>query len=114
MAVSSRLALPEKDFKAVLDGEGRIGKIGIEFFESAVAAQPLYKLRAADWQVWQESIHRFVQAGQKNCYAENAFNEVAGGCELYACDIRDMFCREIDTMEDLTEVRKERSLWRDR
>lgn len=114
MAVSSRLALPEKDFKAVPDGEGRIGKIGIEFFESAVAAQPLYKLRAADWQVWQESIHRFVQAGQKNCYAENAFNEIAGHCELYACDIRDMFCREIDTMEDLTEVRKERSLWRDR
>ena len=114
MAVSSTMALPEKDFKAVLDGEGRIGKIGIEFFESAVAAQPLYKLRAADWQVWQESIHRFVQAGQKNCYAENAFNEIAGRCELYACDIRDMFCREIDIMEDLTEVRKERSLWRDR
>ena len=114
MAVSSRLALPEKDFKAVLDGEGRIGKIGIEFFESAVAAQPLYKLRAADWQVWQESIHRFVQAGQKNCYAENAFNDIARRCELYACDIRDMFCREIDTVEDLTEVRKERSLWRDR
>ena len=114
MVVSSTAALPEKDFKAVLDGKGRIGKIGIEFFESAVAAQPLYKLRAADWQVWQESIHRFVQAGQKNCYAENAFNEIAGLCELYACDIRDMFCREIDTLEDLTEVRKERSLWMDR
>lgn len=113
MAVSSTATLPEKDFKAVVDGEGRIGKIGIEFFESAVAAQPLYRLRAADWQIWQDSIHRFVQAGQKNCYAENAFNEIAGQCELYACDIRDLFCREIDTAEDLTEVRKERKLWAD-
>ena len=114
MAVSSTAALPEKDFKAVVDREGRIGKIGIEFFESAVAAQPLYSLRAADWQVWQESIHRLVQAGQKSCYAENAFNEAAGQCKLYAWDIKTLFCREIDTLEDLTEVRKERALWADR
>ena len=35
--------VPEKDFKAVIKGN-RIEKVGIEFFENAVAAQPLYKI----------------------------------------------------------------------
>ena len=40
MAVSSAVPLPEKDFKAVTDGT-LIRKVGIEFFDHAVAAQPL-------------------------------------------------------------------------
>lgn len=39
MTVSSTLPLPDKDFKAVLS-DGRITKVGIEFFDNAVAAQP--------------------------------------------------------------------------
>ena len=50
MTVSSTLPLPEKDFKAVIHG-GKIEKVGIEFFESAMAAQPLYKLNRNDWKV---------------------------------------------------------------
>ena len=48
MAVSSTLPLPEKDFKAVVQG-GRIESIGIQFFQDAVSAQPLYKLLKEDW-----------------------------------------------------------------
>ena len=43
MAVSSTQELPEKDFKAVIK-DGTIEKVGIEFFNDALAAQPLYKL----------------------------------------------------------------------
>ena len=44
MTVSTTQALPEKDFKAVLQN-GEITKVGIEFFNDAVSAQPLYKLK---------------------------------------------------------------------
>ena len=44
MTVSSTLPLPEKDFKAVIQ-DGKITKVGIEFFNDAMAAQPLYKLK---------------------------------------------------------------------
>lgn len=40
MAVSSTQPLPEKDFKAVIK-DGQIVKVGIEFFDNAMAAQPL-------------------------------------------------------------------------
>ena len=43
MTVSSSIELPEKDFKAVIKDD-YIVKVGVEFFDSAVAAQPLYKL----------------------------------------------------------------------
>ena len=48
MTVSSSVPLPEKDFKAVV-ADGRITKVGVEFFDDAVAAQPLYKLTKKDW-----------------------------------------------------------------
>ena len=60
MTVSSTLPLPEKDFKAVINGD-RIKKIGIEFFESALAAQPLYKLLKEDWNIWLNEIIAFCE-----------------------------------------------------
>ncbi len=103
MTVSSTAPLPEKDFKAVVHG-GRIEKVGIEFFDSAMAAQPLYKLLWEDWQVWLESICTFCESGKRGCYAENAFNEVSDRCAVYALDVKDALCAEIDTKEDLEMV----------
>ena len=103
MAVSSTLPLPEKDFKAVIK-DGRIEKVGIEFFDSAMAAQPLYKLLKADWLVWLDNIGRFCDAGTRQCYAENAFNEVSGKCIIRPVDVQDMLCSEIDTPQDLETV----------
>ena len=48
MTVSSTIPLPEKDFKAVIEG-GEIKKVGIEFFDNALAAQPLYRFTKEDW-----------------------------------------------------------------
>ena len=103
MAVSSTLPLPEKDFKAVLM-DGKIGKVGIEFFDSAVAAQPLYKILKGDWLVWLANIEKFCEADKRKVYAENAFNEVSDRCKIYPFDVKDMLCAEIDTPEDLETV----------
>ena len=103
MTVSSTVPLPEKDFKAVVR-QGRIEKIGVEFFESAQAAQPLYRLKAEDWRIWLEEIVRYCEGGQRKCYAEKAFNEVSSSCALLALDVRNMLCGEVDTLSDLAVV----------
>ena len=103
MVVSSTLPLPPKDFKAVVK-DGRIEKVGVEFFDHALAAQPLYKIKKEDWQVWLQNIEKYCEAGNRNVYAENAFNEVSDQCKIYPCDVQDMLCAEIDTPEDLLTV----------
>lgn len=103
MVVSSTLPLPEKDFKAVIKG-GKIEKVGVEFFESAMAAQPLYKINKADWLVWLGKIECFCETGNVKCYAEKAFNEVSDKCIIKPLDVKDMLCSEIDTPEDLADI----------
>ncbi|MCI9007807.1 MAG: phosphoenolpyruvate mutase [Lachnospiraceae bacterium] len=103
MTVSSSLPLPEKDFKAVIQ-DGRIIKVGIEFFNDAMAAQPLYKLKKEDWLVWLNQIEAFCQAQKVSCYAENAFNEVSAMCRICPLDIRNDLCAEIDDPQDLAIV----------
>ena len=103
MTVSSTLPLPEKDFKAVIK-DGLIDKVGIEFFDHAMAAQPLYKIKKEDWLVWLASIEVFCESDNRKCYAENAFNEVSDRCVIKPLDVKDMLCSEIDTPEDLEIV----------
>ena len=103
MTVSSTLPLPEKDFKAVIHN-GRIDKVGIEFFDDAMSAQPLYKLRRDDWKIWLDKISEYCQSGNRKCYAENAFNDVSDKCIITPLDIKNRLCSEIDTPEDLKTV----------
>ena len=100
MTVSSTLPLPEKDFKAVIK-DGKISAVGIEFFDDALAAQPLYKLCKTDWNVWLDEICAFCDSGTRSCYAENAFNKVSDKCLIYPLDVKDALCGEIDNPEDL-------------
>lgn len=103
MTVSSRLALPEKDFKAVIQ-DGYITKVGIEFFNNALAAQPLYKLNKKDWEIWLGRIESFCENQNTGCYAENAFNEVSDVCRIRPLDVEDRLCAEIDDPQDLAVV----------
>lgn len=103
MTVSSTLPLPEKDFKAVIH-DGQIRAVGIEFFNDAMAAQPLYKLLKDDWRIWLNRIIAFCEADNRKCYAENAFNEVSDRCRIYPLDVMNALCSEIDNPEDLTVV----------
>lgn len=103
MTVSSTFPLPDKDFKSVIH-EGQVKAIGIEFFDDAMAAQPLYKLLKDDWRVWLDRIIEFCEENNRKCYAENAFNEVSDRCHVYPLDVMNALCSEIDNPEDLTMV----------
>ena len=105
MTVSSTAPLPEKDFKAVLDGD-LIRKVGIEFFEHAAAAQPLYFLKKKDWLLWLGKITEFCEAGNTKVYAENALNELDGAAGIRAYDTGDRLCGEIDNPEDLERMKR--------
>ncbi len=103
MAVSSTLELPQKDFKAVVT-DGKVSKVGIEFFDNALEAQALYKLNVSDWKVWLEEIVAYCIRNEVKCYAENALNDISYKCDIKAYDVKDRLCAEIDTPEDLAVV----------
>ena len=103
MIVSSTLPLPEKDFKAIVRN-GKIVKVGIEFFNEAMAAQALYKLKKEDWKVWLDEIISFCESDNVKCYAENALNEVSDQCNIAALDVKEALCSEIDDAKDLAVV----------
>lgn len=103
MITSSSTMLPEKDFKAVIDGQ-RIKAVGVEFFESAIAAQPFYKMNRKEWLMWLNQISVYCNQNQRNCYAEKAFNDISDDCVIYPVDVKDKLCNEIDTYEDLQKV----------
>lgn len=103
MKVSSTLVLPDKDFKAIVHN-GRVYKIGVEYFDNAVEAQALYKLNRDDWRWWLDRIILFCENNNVKDYAEIAFNDISDKCIIYALDVKNRLCSEIDTMEDLKIV----------
>ena len=105
MVTSSTKPLPEKDFKAVVNN-GKISKVGVNFFENAVTAQPLYKILKEDWKVWLNKIEDFCRNGNDNVYAENAFNEISNDCNILPLDVKDALCEEIDNENDLENVKE--------
>ncbi len=103
MTVSSTLPLPEKDFKAVVK-DGIVNKVGVNFFNDAMEAQALYNLKKDDWALWLKKIEEFCENGNTGVYAENALNELEGRANIYALDVRNLLCAEIDNPEDLGAV----------
>ena len=103
MTVSSTEPLPEKDFKAKVEND-KILAVGVDIFEDAMEAQPLYKLQKEDWRLWLDKIIEFCEKDNRKVYAENALNELKGAADIHALDVRDMLCAEIDNPEDLAVV----------
>jgi phosphoenolpyruvate phosphomutase len=103
MTVSSTLPLPEKDFKAQIV-DGKVMKVGVDIFNNAMEAQALYKLNRADWKKWLDKIVEFCDLGNTKVYAENALNELNGAANIYAMDVCNLLCAEIDNSEDLAVV----------
>lgn len=103
MTVSSTLPLPEKDFKAVVR-DGKVIKVGVEFFNDAMEAQALYHLKKDDWKRWLDKIIEFCEAGNTKVYAENALNELNGAADIHALDVENLLCSEIDNPDDLAVV----------
>ena len=105
MVIDRTLPLPEKDFKAVIES-GKIVKVGIEFFDYAFAAQPLYKLLKEDWLKWMRSIEQYCENNNRNVYAENAMNDISDTINLLPFDVNGRICTEIDNLDDLARVRE--------
>ena len=103
MSTSSTIELPEKDFKAEII-DGKINRVGVDFFQNAYAAQPLYKILKKDWTLWLNKIEEFCKNGNDKVYAENAFNEISSECNIYPIDFKNVLCEEIDNVTDLEKV----------
>jgi phosphoenolpyruvate mutase len=103
MVVSSTNSLPKKDFKAVIQ-EGKVTKVGIEFFNNAMAAQALYNIKKEDWKIWSNEIIKYCESGNCSVYAECAFNDVSEKCRIVPIDVKDGLCSEIDDPNDLAVV----------
>ncbi len=104
MAIDKSLPLPEKDFKAVVE-DGKITKVGIEFFENAYAAQPLYKMLQVEWNLWLEEIMAYCGRGERSVYAEHALNDISSQINLEPFDVNARICMEVDNLEDLERAR---------
>lgn len=104
MVVSSTLPLPEKDFKAQVQ-DGKVIKVGVDVYNDAMEAQALYKLLKNDWKIWLDKIVEFCENDKLTVYAENALNELNGAANIYALDVQNSLCSEIDNPEDLAVVK---------
>jgi phosphoenolpyruvate phosphomutase len=99
--VNKKIAVPEKDFKAVIEND-RVVKIGVEFSgENAFACLPLYKFSKADFLFWINECEQYIEKGYVNIYAENVFNEISDDLLLYPLYFDDELCMEIDTEDEL-------------
>ena len=90
-----------KDFKAVVE-DGKISRIGVQYSgPNTFSCLPLYKLSLKFISTWQARIDEFISDNKVSCYAEDALNTLMPGLGLCPFYIRNKFCMEIDTYEDL-------------
>lgn len=107
MVVDSQTPIPEKDFKAKLV-DGLVKKVSVNYFgDDAIACQPLYKLNNDDWILWKKGIRTFCEEDNTNVYAEESLNILLeNDIEIEAIDIKEFYCSEIDTVEDLNNYKQ--------
>ena len=104
VAVDSTLPLPDKDFKARVQG-GYVTAIGVAFFgPDCVACQPAYFWQREDFAAWMKAVGAFCSNGQRRVYAEDAFNGQSGAIPLHPLELNGRLCNEIDNLQDLEAV----------
>lgn len=105
VVVCENIALPEKDFKAVIQNN-KVLAIGIEYFNGCLPSQPIYKLLKADWLIWLDEIITYCNTIDKTSYAEKALNNITSKIDLQPLCIGDLLCGEVDTLNDLKMFRQ--------
>lgn len=96
---------PEKDFKALVEGN-RISRIGVKVRgPNAFFCLPVYKLSAGCIRKWMDAIGKMIETGKKNCYAEDALNEISGELDIKPVYFSG-FGMEIDDFDDLEKAEK--------
>ncbi|MEK6950169.1 MAG: NTP transferase domain-containing protein [Nanoarchaeota archaeon] len=99
--INDKAEVPRKDFKGRIT-DGIVAEIGVNVFgENCFMLQPLYVLPKEKGMIWWREIENFIQRGEVNVYAENAFNRVADKIRLKPIYFHG-FCMEIDTKTDLS------------
>lgn len=99
--INDKIALPQKDFKAQII-DGRIKRIGVDVFaENSFFLAPIYKFSKEDLVIWMNEMENFINRGEVNKYAEDAFNEIHHKIDLRPTFFGEEFCMEIDTVDDL-------------
>ncbi len=106
VAVDPTVPPPPKDFKARIEGEV-VRAISTTIHGSdAVFCQPLYKLSPTTMGAWLEEIDSFISRGVRGVYAEDALNRITGAIQLKPFELHGALCTEVDTPEDLDNVRQ--------
>lgn len=101
VVVNTFQADPDKDFKATIEND-RVVKIGVGLSDNAVASQPAYKLLETDMSVWAEGIVEYCDVGKRNCYAEDALNDLLDSIDVIPVDLHNILCMEVDNPDDLS------------
>lgn len=105
--VNKKMKLPDKDFKARLEGD-MIRKISVSIFDKeCYTFQPLYKLRKQTIDKWVSQVCAFVSSGNVEVYAEDALNNILNDENLSAFYYDSDYASEVDNMEDLERVSEE-------
>ena len=103
--IDSAAGLPRDDFKARLAG-GLIKAIGVDLGgPDCVALLPVYRLSRAFMNLWMDEIAVSVAGGERNVYAEEAFNRRSADLRLAPVECGAGLCMEVDTLEDLEKAR---------
>lgn len=94
--------LSPKDFQAQVVHH-RVIKIGVNLPELPETPRhflfPIYKLKFEDWLIWKDAIEWFIENGERNVYAEDAFNTIADQFHLTPVYYNG-FAMEVDDVED--------------
>jgi len=103
--VKKNAELPQKDFKGKLESD-RVQEISIHLFEKHCHfLLPVYKLSQELYSLWIKEIKDFFSRGELNVYAEDALNRILPQVILKPINVDNLFCAEVDNLEDLNLVR---------
>jgi L-glutamine-phosphate cytidylyltransferase len=99
--INNKIKPPEKDFKGKIV-DNLVKNIGVKVSgENTYFLPPIYKFTKNDFILWLDEIGKFVNGGNVNVYAEEAFNDMQNQIKLNPVYFGDEFCMEIDNFEDL-------------
>lgn len=104
--VNNRIEPPGKDFKGEIK-KGLVRKISVSIPEKGnFFLAPIYKFSKNDFKRWVHEIKGFIEKGDLNVHAEEAFNNMPNQIKLHPVYFGDEFCMEIDNPGDLETARK--------
>lgn len=96
--------VPEKDFKGRVTN-GFVTEIGVNVFgDGCYFLAPMYKMSKNKFSLWLKEIKQFVERGEINVYAENAFNKISSSMDLRPVYFTEL-CNEVDNKQDLINMK---------